>query len=75
MAEYKKCRHADQRYRNRVKEYDMPPPVNLRESILEMRRVYASKKREAFVSWYANRYKVKPEDVRRVLDQAREANP
>jgi len=70
MAEFKNNSTADQRYRRNQK--DCPPAVNLRQSILEMHRIYGSMGEDQFVAWYSRRYKVDPNTIRKVLDKSKE---
>ena len=70
MAEFKNNSSADQRYRRM--QNDCPPAVDLRQSILEMYRIYGSMGDAQFVAMYSSKYKVDPNTIRKVLDKSKE---
>jgi hypothetical protein len=70
MAEFKRNKSADHRYRNKQK--DTPPAVDLAASVAEIRRIYPEKSDGEFTAWYARRYCVAAADVYRILREVRD---
>jgi hypothetical protein len=69
MAEYRgKSRQSDHIYqKNKI---DNPPmEVDVRKSILELRRIYKEKTNEEFARWYWRKYKIPRDTVLRVIKE------
>jgi hypothetical protein len=59
----------DSRYRKN--QFDKVPIVDIKQSILEMRKVYSNLTDHEFAAWYSKRFKVSAGDVLQVLDKER----
>lgn len=56
-----------------------PTPIittgeQLRRSVIELREIYSNLTVEEFAAWFENRYKVKKEEVKRILGSVENAD-